>query len=239
MSAIKETAIGAALRFGGILREDVEFDVAITKYLNSGGTIERALARLNAAAERMSGMGRKDVAYTGHMPHAQTRQPVEGGGAKTDVPQGQPSLAAPPSSNHDERGHDVIAPSGQTIDASSRRVPDRGGEGHRRSAEIGQRRLALPVREPPKPARGIASIASIQSVVKQSFMFNHKTSDGRAWGDVGWHELPGMKRDGAIARLIIERVAAPPDQFSKLNDILTDAQFMELHNVAQKQIAAV
>lgn len=49
---IKPT-IGDQMSSQGIRKEDVEFDIAITKYLNAGGTIERAQDRLLIAAEKM------------------------------------------------------------------------------------------------------------------------------------------------------------------------------------------
>jgi len=57
----KETAFSAAFTKLGVRPEDLEFDVAIARYLCNGGTIERAHARIDAAATRLPGGHRTDA----------------------------------------------------------------------------------------------------------------------------------------------------------------------------------
>lgn len=57
MTTLKEAFVKA-----GTKPEDVEFSVAITKYLNCGGTIQRAHALLDDAAKRLPGDGQSSRA---------------------------------------------------------------------------------------------------------------------------------------------------------------------------------
>jgi hypothetical protein len=176
-----ETAIGAAFKNHGLESRDAEFDIAIAKYLNSGGTIAGAVKRLDVAAERMSGMGLATSAdKSGQMPNAQTRQQVEGGGASVAMPRGRHPIASPPSIN-------------------------RGGDGLSQNAYKGHLEIAVPVREP-KPQRaaidfGAASLA-IKTKLAQSALDRWRTHDDRPWGDVKAYELDNMGRDGALARAL-------------------------------------
>jgi hypothetical protein len=207
---MRAAKLGEALADAGIHPRDVEFDIAIAKYLNSGGTIEGALARLNAAAARMPGMGQAASAYECHLTDAQTRQQVEDGGAIPVEPQGQSAVAL-----------------------SSSSTPDR--EGHIRGANLGHLPAAQPVREPSRTERGLSSIKLVQSTIQKGLLELRKTSDGRSWGAVGWHELDGMDRDGAIARLIKSGVNPPKNQHAELRSFLSNKQFEEICNAAKKQ----
>lgn len=150
------TAIAEAFAKNGLEPRDVEFDIAIAKYLNSGGTIAGARDRLNAHAERMSGMGQISSAVTGHSNFAQTRQQVEDGEAVIPSPTaGRIPNALPSSFN-------------------------RGGEGRSRGAVEGQKAVALPIREPTMQQRMIS--ARNARVVAITIMDTLKV-DGRAIGD--------------------------------------------------------
>lgn len=212
------TAMKSALSKAGVRAEDVELDIALTKYLNSGGTIERAYDRVRVAADRMSGEGQIHCADDSRGSDAQTRQPVEDArGLKSRARFGHAAVSSPSSSN-------------------------REGEGHRGGVSAGHHGVALPVREPARPSnttRGLASITAAQDAIKRGYLIIMKTSDGRPWGKVGWHELDGMGRDGTIAKLIKAKVNPPKNQFAKLDDLMTDAQFTEIYDAARKQIAAV
>lgn len=216
-----ETALAAALQACGVRQEDVDFDIAIARYLNSGGTIERALALLNVAAARMSCEGLDRRAIDVGLHHvAQTRQQVE-----------------------DEIGRDGCA-----LKEAVSKVPishsfNRGGDGLSVLATLRHTAPAIPVREPPKPVkpnapRGLTSIVSATQPIKRGFLIMHKTSDGRPWGKVHWYELDGMKRDGAVAQLVKHRFPRPADPDAKLDEILTDAQFAEIYHASQKQVAS-
>lgn len=200
------TALSEAFSKVGVRPEDVEFDRAIAKYLNSGGSISRALARLNIAAARMSGVGHSHGSQQeGHRQSAQTRQPVEDGEANKTVSNGQKKGAPSSSSN-------------------------RGGEGLCAVAKSGQSGCAFPVREP-KPQRapidfGAASVV-IKTKLAQSVLDRVKTSDGRAWGDVGAHELDGMERDGALAQAVKSHIGvlSNAQRFKTIRELMNAETF--------------
>lgn len=147
----------------------------------------------------------------------------EVGHQSADVPSRQP--------NGDGRGH--IARDNQALSAAS---PPRDGAGH--SSVVNHRPGARPVREPYLPGRstrGLASIVATQRTMRSGLLFLTKTSDGRAWGDVGWHELDGMDRDGAIARIIKRKFGLPANRFVTLAEHMTDTQFLGVINEAKQQ----
>jgi hypothetical protein len=175
------SALAEAFFKAGLHPRDAAFDVALTKYINSGGTFAGARERIDAA-ELMSGRGHvSDVAISGRGADAPTRQPVEDGGACLRLPDsGRPADAQPSSFN-------------------------RGGEGLPSHAQVRQPPSALPVREP-KPQRapidfGAASVA-IKTKLAQTVLDRVQTNDGRAWGDVKYYELDHMGRDGALAQAL-------------------------------------
>src|ERR1035437_3175687 len=108
------TAIGSAMAKAGIRPEDAAFDVGSSKlisvYLQSGGTNERAYARLVWAAQQMLlGGGHLASASDGQASFAPARQTVEGGEAIKKVPQGQRAIASSPSPERGGEGHVTIA----------------------------------------------------------------------------------------------------------------------------------
>ncbi len=173
------TAMAKAFEKSGVTRGMIELRTALAKFINQGGTTAQIRAEIDAI-ERMSGMGHLNCANGQGMP-AQTRQPVEDGGAIGLVPDTGPSALAPSSS------------------------PNRGEEGRLNAAHSGHPIRSLLVREP-KPQRAAiefgAAAHAIKTRLAQTVLDRVKTSDGRAWGDVGAHELDGMGRDGAMAEAL-------------------------------------
>jgi hypothetical protein len=84
----------------------------------------------------------------------------------------------------------------------------------------------------------LAEAVRIAGVTKkriyQSLMFSEKTSDGRVWADIGYHELAGMNRDGAMARAILGHVAQPVNQFIQMRDLLDGSKFDELYKTSRE-----
>jgi hypothetical protein len=195
----------------GILPEDTEFSIAISKYLNAGGTIERARSLLDAAAERMPEGDQTVFVRNDHTDRVHLRQPVEDARGQTgNAVKGLGSLASPSSSN-------------------------RGGDGLVRHAN--HLDIAGPVREP-KPQRaaidfGAASVA-IKTKLAQSVLDRAKTSDGRSWGDVGAHELDGMSRDGALAKALKDHLGmlSNEQRFKKIRDLVNPETFEAIRSAA-------
>lgn len=145
-----------AFQAKGIHQRDVDLDIAIAKYLNSGGTVLGIIDRANVAAARMSGEGQSCVASTGQASYAQTRQQVEGtAGQLFNARKGRDLVAAAPF--------------------------NRGGDGHTMDALLERPPIAsIPVREPTKSQRSAALAAA--KVASISVMDTLKI-DGRAIGD--------------------------------------------------------
>lgn len=97
-----------------------------------------------------------------------------------------------------------------------------------------------PAAPPPslRPKRDFAAIMSAQPTIARGYLDSRITSDGRKWGDVGWHELDGMTRDGAVARALKDHVARPLKQTTPLRELISNARFQELYDAAM-QAAAV
>ena len=197
--------LGDALVSAGLSRAEMEFGAAVIKFLKSGGTAVRAHALIDATAERMSGRGHVGIAVNGHTNYSPTRQPVEDGAASSGLPSGQLNNASPSSFN-------------------------RGGEGRIADAQESHSRCALPVREP-KPQRAAIDFGEAAHAIKtrlaQTVLDRVKTSDGRAWGDVGAHELDGMWRDGALARAIRDHIGvlSNTQRFMTVRDLVNAETF--------------
>jgi hypothetical protein len=174
------TAIAEQFARGGIHPRDAELDIAIAKYINSGGTIARALDRLNAAAARMSGMGQTGNAVGSQASLTQTRQRIEGGEAVVGAPQVHSTLAQSSSSNHDIAALAIAGIPSLAPLVPSRRVPDRGGDGRVAHDTLVQRDIATPAREPTFQQRMIS--ARNAHIVAITIMDTLKI-DGRPIGD--------------------------------------------------------
>ena len=105
------------------------------------------------------------------------------------------------------------------------------------SGAIGLEPHATPVRDPANTKRTYTVMKLVEGTIQKGLLDRHKTADGRLWGNVGFHELDGMDRDGVLAREIKRRVHRPTKQFSTLREIMTNKQFEEAINAAQKQNA--
>lgn len=178
---MRASNLGEALKVAGVNQRDVDFDIAIAKYLNSGGTIVGALARVNVAAARMSGMGHGQSAEAGHEDRAQTRQQVEGGEAIAVAPKGHIMAASTPSFN-------------------------RGGDGQEIGAQSRHKQLAVPVREPSSAFR--AALLESRKEAARTVLYRYRTSMGKWWGDVHPYEVAGMARDTIRGTALMAAVGA-------------------------------
>jgi len=85
------------------------------------------------------------------------------------------------------------------------------------------------VRRQSDPERKRAVAQVVQRAV-DAIRFKHLTSDGRDWAEVGAHELYGMDRDGALARVIKDRlgVLSNEQKFKPLGELMTPMVFNEV-----------
>lgn len=173
------------------------------RFIELGGTKEAWLDAFLHAANEMPGEGQQGFASDGRSVHANARQPI-------------------PS-----EGHIMCAGDGQN-DHVNARNPTTNGSGHTFDAKDGQSTRAAPVRGPSKSqvsAAGAARLAAARTVLDTC-----KTHDGRAWGNVGAHELDSMKRDGGLAKAIKDHVGqlSNSQRFLPVRDLITAKQFQKL-----------
>lgn len=124
-----------------------------------------------------------------------------------------------------------VAPTGQSRSASAG-SPNRDG-GLRGSADKGQS-IGAAAREPTAFERVVG--AKIARAAALTILDRVRTSDNRAWGDVGAHELHGMKRDGLIAKLISDRlgVLTNEQRFQPLRALIKPTEFAEILQQARQ-----
>ena len=173
------TALADAFVKKGVTRGRLEFRVALSKFINSGGTYAQARAEINAA-EEMSGMGQILDAEDGHRSVAQTRQPLE-----------------------DDRGHRLISVSGHVRGAPAS-SSNRGGEGQLAIATEGLKKDALPVREPTEAQRKAS--AAMRDLVRLTVLDTHRIRDGRAIGDVRYGEIETLRSTNAMEASIFRQI---------------------------------
>jgi len=202
---MSNTAFSEAFEKIGILPRDAEFNIAIAKYLNSGGDFVGAQALLDAA-KQMTVAGRPSSAsLRGHSNGAGDSQPLEGDEAIRSVSQDLRKFASSPSINLDRTG--------QREDASSRCHAF----------------IARPDREQ-KPQRSPIDFGATSVAIKTKLaeaVFERRTSDGRAWGNVGAHELDGMSRDGALAKVLKDKIGvlSNSQRFMKVRELISPEKF--------------
>lgn len=140
-----------------------------------------------------------------------------------------PSRDAPSLSPHDADEASSSVPSGQgTIASPASPVRDGTGQ-HRVDLHTAN---ARPVTKPNPARQGVS--ASIQSTIAKGLMQRTKTSDGRPWAVVGYHELDGMDRDGVVARLIKRSIAPPIDRFARVEHLITEKKFSQILGKARE-----
>lgn len=110
--------------------------------------------------------------------------------------------------------------------------PKVDGSGQNVNAQSRLKSNAAPVRPPLNLTGDIALNA--KTTLALSVFDRIKTSDGRAWGDVGAHELDGMARDGAMAKALKDRlgVLTNAQRFMKIRDIISHEKFEQARNDA-------
>lgn len=207
---VHETAMSAAFEAVGYNRPMCELKAAIYKFFKQLGTKEQAFNAIDEVAKEMIRDRRAMDAVNGHQFFAKADHPVEDGEALSTVLNGQSPNASPSSPNCGREGWLADAVNGHSPDAA-------------------------PVRKQNQP-RKLAALAASQEVVKRGYLILMKTSDGRPWGKVGYHELDGMVRDGDVARRVKARCRPPKSQFDTIDELISDAEFADIFDATRKQI---
>jgi hypothetical protein len=209
------TALMEAFKVAGLSHADVAFDTAIARYLNSGGTIERARARLDVAAARMPAMDPANSVRNGQAESVQIRQPVEDARGHKGYIQEDPDQRASPSSSN-------LGGEGLVIDAHARQLA-----------------IAVPVREPtPQQRSAAASVAKVLAIT----VLDTLKIDGRAIGDwtVGEARAAGRikSREGVIL-IEASRVVANAPSNALIREVVKPSEMQRIMQTAAEAADAV
>lgn len=130
-------------------------------------------------------------------------------------------------------GHNASAQQRQSCAAPASQ-PYRNGTGQAERA-TGQTMFARPVAKEPSASRR-AAMGSSRNLLALTVLDTRKTHDGRAWGDVGVHELDSMDRDGAIARAIRNKLGALSNaqRFMNVRDLVKPQEFERILQQAKE-----
>ena len=203
-----ETAIGSAMKRSGFDARGYERRAAAIRLLQLfNGDYGLAVNELRAAKHDMAAM--------------------KSAGKGQNLHDTQLQVAVSPPPQDDDAGHTMSDNPDPCASASSTKSAP-GGRFVRDTQSHGASGL-----RPPKPQskQDIAARIAIEKEAAKTLLATMRTADGKAWGDVGFHELHGMDRDGALARSILalygHRVAngKAKDQFRPLKDLLSPTEF--------------
>lgn len=166
--------------------------------------IDRAISQFRGADQRIN------AADGGHVAIVGTPDTVAGGGHSMAAQEGQavPASARIPSSEH------TVAGGGQASFAHQGQSHHAPAGSPRPVAGLDQKPLVAHS-DQLRDVRGRASERKLHArtvtLARSMNLFDtKKTSDGRSWGDVFVHELPGMGRDGAMAKALLHRIGSLP-----------------------------
>lgn len=179
------TALAAAFARAGLDEADAAFDVAIARYLNQGGSIARAHARLDAAADKMGGAGHRDSADKAMTPPFGPSQPdeSEGHAARIDkTTQAMPALSPERSGGQEDNAEKAVrkAPSA---------APPRDGAGRELRADKAKQGLPRPV----SPAYLTAAKQGAKDLVATLGWLGEATiPGGPKFASLRWRDIDGM-----------------------------------------------
>lgn len=217
------TALGVALEKNGISPMVNDFDLAIAKFQNLGGSREVAIARIERAYGR-----------NGNEEDGGRTLPAAEGGSERDCPTSS-------SDGVGQRNH-----AEEVIQATPTPSPPERSAGQPIFA--GKAREVLPVAAPPRPplrdrhkpghaARGLGAIASIQPGIAKALFATYRLVDGRPASDVRWSEAPALaQRSAKDARILIaaHRYAIPPDHSMTLGECVPEAEQRNIISMVER-----
>lgn len=192
------SAMAMAFHAKGVDRNEVEFQIAMAKYLNHGGTTARIRALCDAADEKGSG-----------------GPPARASGGFTA------GADAPPTNDGEAGQWDIADKADLAVPAPPSPQAERG-EGQFAVAEKAWRGLPSPSLRPmPGHARrGAIAIAAVQPTMAASLFDSIVLPDGRKLGAVRWNECPALaKRYSRLSRILIavHNYSIPPDPNETIN----------------------
>lgn len=206
------TALRDAFTNAGLNAADAAFDLAIARYLNNGGTIERARQRLDRAAGKLRGTGQK-VHADEAVPCAPAPQHPSGGGHRDDAQNGQWNRAAA-QPNEPEAGHILNAD---------------------KAKEFSPAPVPRPRANPPGVT--IESLRAVRHVTAKSLFDSYRLPDGRSLRQVHWGELPALartyRRHSRVLALLHNRVSVT-DTALTVDQVVKEADVQDAINQAER-----
>jgi hypothetical protein len=142
-------------------------------------------------------------------------------------------LAHARSGKNDDEGTEEALPQGRTGNVPSSSSNADGGTSNRVSKD---HTFRVPPSAPRLNLYGATSLIA-KNAAAQSIFDKIKTSDGRAWGDVGAHELDGMERDGTFARAIKKHIGVLSNEqrFKPIRELLSPQVFERIRDYVNEQ----
>jgi hypothetical protein len=223
--SMTQTMLGEKLQKRGFIPREVEFSAAISKFLNNGGTLQRAYDLLSVAADRMGAGGQTVRAGKANSRVPPASLPHGDEGHAHDADRAKTGMSSSPQ-NDSAAGQRVLA-NGQTTSARPL-SPSPSGSGHRRYAPS-HPGPAAPAREPSKADISAMIAARKESAVAVLTIFDrYKVRDGRALKKLRFHELMKLaQEDEGEARAFrymvaeVESKVANPDRMARVTDLVS------------------
>jgi hypothetical protein len=220
------TTLGEKLRKAGYLPREVRFSIALSEFLNNGGTIERAHALVDQAAEQMQGKGQVLHAAEAFLPVPDALQTHGDKGLTADAAKARSAMPASP--NTLEKGQEIAADEAtDELPVSSTHPPEQGQAAFVDKATAGVPRSG----GPGISRRGLAAIASVQGTIARSLFERTRLPDGRTLREVRWSELPRLAREyRSLSRVFtaIYKHAVPSDPSVTIDLIVKESELQEI-----------
>lgn len=236
------TAIGDALKRSGYDATDAVRRLTAYELLRlCGNDVDLAIAeclhaKADMEAESLRGGGQ--VGFDNHHRRAASPLPKgEGEGQNHHDAHKRVAPSSPPQS--DGAGH-------KKIDNHASRASPLPANGALEGQSMSDSQCSFaPARQPIQRSRSAADIKASIEIERQSaktILATMLTADGTPWGEVGFHELDGMRRDGSIAQAIKHlygsRYAQGDNQlrFKRLKELLTPDEFKQAVDLAREMV---
>ncbi len=235
-----QTALGAALERVGIRAELVEFDKAIAKLLNSGGTIDDARERVEMVAKRLTVGDRVTPAPhgAGHGLSSDRQQNGETGLACGAVMAGG---LLPVSSLDGDAGRAM--PATMAVAALPASPPNRDEAGRFLNARSGQPVTVRPVREPTELQRKV--MGHVGKVLAGFSLETYRVRDGRLLAKVKRGELGTLARTNRneamyleMLRLYLDREHPGGDMLAEVGDLIAGGDAVRLFDRSKEMADA-
>ncbi len=235
-----QTALGAALERVGIRAELVEFDKAIAKLLNSGGTIDDARERVEMVAKRLTGTDRPIDASSdaGSAMSVARQQNGETGLARGAVMAGG---LLPVSSLDGDAGRAM--PATMAVAPMLASPPNRDGVGQGVAARDGHTLRVHLAREPTELQRKV--MGHVGKVLAGFSLETYRVRDGRLLAKVKRGELGTLARTNRneamyleMLRLYLDREHPGGDMLAEVGDLIAGGDAVRIFDRSKEMADA-